>query len=326
MANTVEILTLSDLAVMIQNVSKDVKDVGEQVKSELKSDLDCLRKEIDAKLANAVHATTTEMTNLSKRQDLLEGRVERLDRLSHSSDLLVNGIPIIDGENLMDYYNKICNAISFMARDYTLLSIFRLKLKNRNPTIILKFISPQAKNEFYYRYLKFKKLSLCHLGFETDIRVYINESLTTANSECFKFALQLRKKGLLHNVYSHNGFVYVKKSIECNPIKIDNMVQLKTFDGYDEVNSNHKRKPSSEPDRTSVRLPNDTKIFKSATTTDKSISSGSKTPAGSKPNPFSHRTSALATSNNLATNGKSPIKTLDKFFEKKTTSNSIIEL
>lgn len=156
-----------------------------------------------------------------------------------------------------------------------------------------------AKNEFYICYLKFKKLSLSHLGFETDMRVYINESLTPMNSECFKSALQLRKKGLLHNVYSHNRLVYVKKTKESDPIKIDNMLQLTTIIEDYEAISIHKRKPSSEPDRTSVSLPNDKKIFKSANTDGSSITSESKTPTGSKPNPFNLRTSALKTSNNV---------------------------
>lgn len=310
-------LTLNDLAAMIRNVGKDVKDVGDQVKMELKADLACLRKEIDDKLASAVNKTATEFSNLTMRQDSLEARVERLDRLSFSSDLLLNGIPWIENENLMDIYSSICTTIGFRAKDYTLLSIFRLKKANQNPTIILKFISPQAKSEFYFCYLKFRKLSLIHLGFETDLRVYVTESLTPINSEYFKFALELRKKGLLHKVYTHNCLVFVKKSSEADPIKISSIQQLQSLSCADSV-SNHKRKPSSEPEHASLRAKNDTKIFKSTKSDSTSTVSGSKTPTGSKANPFKMRTLALVASSNPDTNAKSPTWTIERFFKKST--------
>lgn len=312
-------LTLNDLAAMIRTVGKDVKDVGDQVKTELKADLACLRKEIDDKLASVVNKTATEFSNLTMRQDLLEARVERLDRLSFSSDLLLNGIPCIENENLLDMYNSICTTIGFRAKDYTLLSIFRLKKAHQNPTIILKFISPQAKNEFYFCYLKFRKLSLIHLGFETDLRIYVTESLTPVNSEHFKFALELRKKGFIHKVYTYNCYVFVKKSPEADPIKISNMQQLQSLSCADSV-SNHKRKPSSEPvhEQTSLRSTTETKIFKPTKSGSMSSVSGSTTPAGGKSNPFKTRTLALVASSNADSNAKSPTGTIDRFFEKST--------
>lgn len=295
-------ITLDDVAKMIDNLGK-----------ELKTDNENLRKEIDGKLLSAVAEVKTDISNLSSKHDNLEAKVERLDRLSHSSDLLINGVPFLENEDLMDIYNRICTTIAFIAKDYTLLSIFRLKKQNsRSPTIILKFISSQAKSDFYFRYLKFRKLSLIHLGFESDVRVYVTESLTETNSECYKFAMNQRRNGLLHKVYTYNCLVFIKQTKEAVPIRIDNMQQLLTITSASNPNANHKRKPTSEPDPESPCKANETKTCK---LTDSTKATGS----GSMLNPFKLRTTALMATNNKTT-ATSPSGTIDSFFNKKTAT------
>lgn len=319
-------LTLEDLAEVIKSVGMD-----------LKTDMEKLRQEIDAKLSSIDEKFTgvigpikSDIVNLSKRQDVLEAKVEELDRLSHSSDLMVNGIPFLEGEKLLDIYNHICTAIGYFAKDYTLISIFRLKnQKSRNPTIILKFISSQAKREFYICYLKYQKLSLIDVGFETNLRIYINESLTVANAEIFKAAMEHRKNGRLYKVYTQNGFVFVRQTSEAAHIKIDSLHHLNSS-CESATSLNHKRKPSSEPEK-NLTTSNDTKIFKSnnSKTSGKAHSTANipSTPLGSNPklNPFSRRTSAQPATTNGESSAKSENGKIDSFFEKlpNSTANTI---
>lgn len=84
---------LQDLAKMIDNLGK-----------ELKSDNENLRLEIDERLLSAVTEVKTDTANLSSKHDSLEAKVERLDGLSQSSDLLINGVPFIENEDLILKY------------------------------------------------------------------------------------------------------------------------------------------------------------------------------------------------------------------------------
>lgn len=77
----------------------------------------------------------------------------------------------------------MCRTIGFSSNTYTLMSSFRLKGKNRvTSPIILKFISGNAQNNFYHKYLHFKKLSIKHIGFLTNAQIYINESLLSPSN------------------------------------------------------------------------------------------------------------------------------------------------
>lgn len=95
---------------------------------------------------------------------------------------------------------------------YTLLSAFRTNYNTSKPPIILKSISFPARNEFYLVYMNSitkKPLILLDIGFGTQDRINIQESLSSSNAILFRKAIYMHLK-------KSNGFVKTKQTANSN--------------------------------------------------------------------------------------------------------------
>lgn len=144
-----------------------------------------------------------------------------LDRLSHISDLVITGVPS-HCNDLSLAFDNICKAISINLDHHNIGSIFRVK----NGAIIVKFFAMGAKQTFFWKYLKFAKLNLSHIGFTGTSRIYINESLCRRTVQLLKSANKMRKDGILANTFTIHGLLFVKRTINGTAIKITTLDQL----------------------------------------------------------------------------------------------------
>lgn len=143
MAN--ENITLNDL---INQLAILKVDLSEKIDEKINN----LQFNLDKKFTNAINEVKADINIVSTRQDELEGKYEKIDRQLHLTDLLLHGIPKMEKEDLRCVMARICSKIGYTSMDYNLLSVFRLHLKTTKPSIILKFISLMARNEFYQLY------------------------------------------------------------------------------------------------------------------------------------------------------------------------------
>lgn len=214
---------------MSYNSFDDLAKLMKEVKTDISNQIANFKNEMDSRFKAFRTELQTDIDVISTRQDDIDTRLDILERASLSANLLLNGVPIIENENLNELFEQLCTQIGFTPKEFTLLSIFRVKNKSKQPTIVMKFISQNARNEFYQRYWKTKNLSLIDLGFETDSRVYVQESLTKANHEIFKQAMSLKRDKKLSSVYTYNGLVYVKSQPESTGVLIDSISHLSVY-------------------------------------------------------------------------------------------------
>lgn len=250
-------LSLKDLAHLISNINVNLNEKFNK-----------LELYIENKLSSSISEVKRDITVLSKRQDFLEDKFERIDRQMHLTDLLVNGIPKVQNEDLYQIFETICNKINFHAMDFTLLSIFRCNNKSNKATIILKFISSTARNKFYESYInmaKKKPFVLSDIGFDSNDRFYIQESLSSLNSSIHRKAIELKKQHRIFSVFTQNGFVKVKRNADTKAIQIVNILQLTEIERRcSEIVSVNKRNNISLIAESSL-TENDTKLHKSYT-------------------------------------------------------------
>lgn len=214
---------------MSYNSFDDLAKLMKEVKTDISNQIANFKNEMDSRFKAFRTELQTDIDVISTRQDDIDTRLDILERASLSANLLLNGVPIIENENLNELFEQLCTQIGFTPKEFTLLSIFRVKNKSKQPTIVMKFISQNARNEFYQRYWKTKNLSLIDLGFETDSRVYVQESLTKAKHEIFKQAMSLKRDKKLSSVYTYNGLVYVKSQPESTGVLIDSISHLSVY-------------------------------------------------------------------------------------------------
>ena len=77
-----------------------------------------------------------------------------------------------------------------------------------------------------YKYFKFKNLKLDNIGFNSNIRIFINDNLTKLNSEIFRKASELKRLNKIAKIKIINGFVYFLPCDGNNFVKINNVHQL----------------------------------------------------------------------------------------------------
>ncbi|XP_055596704.1 uncharacterized protein LOC129746838 [Uranotaenia lowii] len=185
-----------------------------QIRQELTSDIQKIREE---------GIVTTNKLEASIAGLKLEN-IQTIDRLQRNNDLIVSGIPFVQGENLLLYFATICRSLDYAEDVCPIVDIRRLSKghpKSGSPLLILmQFAIHVQRNEFYSRYLKSRSLSLNDLGFAVNKRIYINENLSPAARETRSKALLLKRSGALHAVYTRDGIVYVKFKVEDREMSI----------------------------------------------------------------------------------------------------------
>lgn len=151
----------------------------------------------------------------------LDKRLLELERVSKLTDVIVAGVPPESVDN-QQIFSNICTAIKTETKWNDVGSMFRL----RSGSIIIKFLSIGIKERFFTDYLKFKNLSVQHLGYQVAKRIFINESLSNHVSNLLKSALAMRKDGLIYKVYTSNGNLFIIVTANDRPFRVTTREQL----------------------------------------------------------------------------------------------------
>lgn len=172
----------------------------------------------------------------------LKAQLAKQENLAVSCDLRLHGIPFVEKENLLSMFQYLCNTIGITPPNVK--SIFRLNVGNFNSNnrkkpdgiIIIKLATPYDKNFILKSIANFKKsthdlLRLHHAGFESDVPIYVNESLTKDNHTILQAAIGLRKRKQLTAAFTLRGLVHVKFSDNDVPTRIDCIAHLHSIVG-----------------------------------------------------------------------------------------------
>lgn len=193
---------------------------------------------------SAVEAQCSEVKELRKEIDYLksetyaiQNRISNQENAMVSTELRVTGIPGLNNEDLGLHFNNLCAALQIQVPKYK--SIFRVggfKHKTMYPdsTIIIKMESAYDKNYILRSINNYKKstrsnLKLNLIGFESDQNFFINENLTSANYNIFKYALKYKKMNKLYSVFTRRGLVYVKIAARDEAVTVRSVDELNEF-------------------------------------------------------------------------------------------------
>lgn len=200
--STFQRTTRDDINALGEKLSSEMK----QLREELTVDIDQLRQESKRtydELASSIRSVET-------------GTTHALEVTTRTNDLIVSGVPYVQGENLPSYFNAWCSALGYTEDCLPMVDIRRLIGRNaaagKSVVIMIQFALAVQRNDFYSRYLRSRSLNLSDIGFSINKRIYVNENLGPAARQVRSKALQLKKDGKLQSVYTRNGTIFVKKT------------------------------------------------------------------------------------------------------------------
>jgi len=95
-------------------------------------------------------------------------------------------------------------------------AIFWPPHSNPRPTIIARFCSRRIRDEIFSHQHRLKEYNKTH----PQERIYINESLTRTNRQCFNKCLLYRKSNNFKYIWTRNGSTYLRRNENSNTIAI----------------------------------------------------------------------------------------------------------
>lgn len=221
-------LTIKDIAALINDLKSEVEKrfdtLPESIHKVVQENYNCLQNHIH-RVSDDLSAKLNDITDADLVRD---ARIDNVERLQLQSDLIIQGIPKLQSENINSLIQNICSKIAFDTHiNYAITTCFRLKQNNNTkPPIIVKFISSNAKNSFLQHFGKTKGLTLADLGMDSQERIYINESLTKKNVDIFRYAMSFKRNKQIANVTTFNGLVHIRRQQTDSYIKITSTMAL----------------------------------------------------------------------------------------------------
>ncbi|KAL9692134.1 hypothetical protein quinque_015744 [Culex quinquefasciatus] len=187
----------------------------ETVKTDLEGKLEAVSEDITSlrtDCASKFQQSDAAADALNVRVDTVSHAIDNLERCD---DLIVSGIPFVEGEDLPAMFKAMLRHIGLGESAPPSVDTRRLyprsPSENNSSFIKIQFALRNARDDFYYAYLGKHDLKLCHLGIDSTRRVYVNESLTDAARKVRAAAIRLKKDGKLSSVLTKRGIVQVKK-------------------------------------------------------------------------------------------------------------------
>lgn len=193
------------------------EDRLQQLETRLSSQIEEVRSSLNTELGKLKDEVETVQHDLL----VVSNELEDLRRQSRLHDVVVRGIPVGDNDNPRGILNSIASTIGHKLSPY--VNVFRPRMRSRleslsendrkiSPLLIVKFPSANEQQEFLVKTRQHGTLPLkkLNLGFSSNSPVYINESLTSKNSDILRTARKLLKRNLVSSVFTRRGFVFVQ--------------------------------------------------------------------------------------------------------------------
>uniref|UniRef100_A0A8D8ANP9 (northern house mosquito) hypothetical protein n=1 Tax=Culex pipiens TaxID=7175 RepID=A0A8D8ANP9_CULPI len=234
-------MSLNDAVRMLMNQFAAHKTLIDDMRTEINTKIDTVKNTLESKLdavTTDIQALRTECAVKFKDHDAaldaLNGRIDdvaaSVGNLANRDELIISGIPFLQGEDLLKHFKAICKQLGLDERLSSMVDIKRLKAgtlsDGDNGLVLVQFALKNQRDNFYSTYLRKHNLQLSHLGIDSAHRVYVNEKLTRSAQKLKAAAIRLKKAGKLFTVYTKLGVVYVRRVAGADPIVIVSEEQL----------------------------------------------------------------------------------------------------
>lgn len=177
-------------------------------------------------MADGLNYMTTEIQELksdlkSVNADKIANLEEEIDQLTHQANrknLIIDGIPHKDDENLFKAIEVFSEKIGFEINpDTDINNLYRIKQSDK---IVVQFLQICKRDKFVSSY-KGAKIVASDLGFKSNnSRIYVNEMLTPKQAALFHKVRMFKKANGFKYAWSKNQRIFLRKSSDSDVIAI----------------------------------------------------------------------------------------------------------
>jgi hypothetical protein len=171
-------------------------------------------------LTTRIEDINEEVVQLWEENYHLESKLDSLEQHSKKFNLIINGLPTEENENLCDQLRELLKELRIEVHNNDVCAIHRLPARNDQiPSIIVRL------NNLDLKQLLIKKAKEARLNYDGS-KIFIDEHLTRKNAEILKRAKQLTKGNKINSAWFHNGSVRIRESKGGSVRRIDDISQL----------------------------------------------------------------------------------------------------
>lgn len=175
---------------------------------------------------------TTKEKMKEYQRDLIntQYQLNDLEQYGRRNMVDIKGVPFSPKENTDKIVKKI-GALMNVDIDLDDIEISHRTSSLESASIIVKFQSRRKRNEFWLARKKIFNKNLSDIGFQSDRKFYIGESLTPQNGHLFKMVRdRLVRTKLYRYAWTHNGTIFVKQDENSKKILIKSTSEIERLD------------------------------------------------------------------------------------------------
>ena len=207
----------------VEGVVKSQSFLSDQYENQKKTMDNLMKKNI--KLEQEMNVVLQDNTKKIKKIEVLENEINHLEQYGRWDMLTLKGIPKQAGESTDDVIINVANMleVDLPVRD---IDISHRTSNNTDAGIIIKFNSRRKRNEIYGKRKNLKNKTVKELGFNSDNKIYINESLTQKNGDLLKKTRKLKESKQLKHIWTKNGSIFVRETDDAETYNIKSITDI----------------------------------------------------------------------------------------------------
>lgn len=161
-------------------------------------------------------------SKVNNQDEKLQKEICFIQGMQNQDELIINGVPQTEKENLSFIIIKIAAALNINITSDRIKKIYRMgpQAENtitnaqKNKPILVKFNTTETRNLINSNYvqnlIEKKPLTLNNIGIPSNERVYINPHLPKCLTPLYKKALDMKKRNLINAVHAKINSIAIK--------------------------------------------------------------------------------------------------------------------
>ena len=204
----------------VSDVEKSAEFLAGQYESQKTIAENLMKKH--SSLSEENKALKKEINNLRIEQERQKGAVNDIEQYGRRECIEVSGVPPKDSENAEEIVIALAKAIGVDVQKEDISACHRVKKSKGDPIIITKFVNRKLKEQImaHRKNLRNKtvgSLKLSENDSKLDGRIFINDSLTSANRNLFRLVRIKCVEKSWSFAWTRNGVIFARKN-EHSPI------------------------------------------------------------------------------------------------------------
>ena len=232
---------LADIQTAVSSISKENKIFKEQL-IELKSTYQAQQRELhkikillqattneNCALKEELAATKKKLNRESEETGRLKEELDNLEQYTRKNSLEIHGVPEDAYSSTEEVVIKVGEILSVPIKPEDIEISHKLNTRNnKNKPITVKFLSHKANSKLHKSRVMLKPVKASDVfpsgsysaAVDREPCIFINENLTAYQRKIFKKANKMRKDELIQSIWTLDGKVYVKTSLDGAPVRI----------------------------------------------------------------------------------------------------------